>query len=519
METLKQRTFSPLAFAVFAVIIVAGFVFAGCSGGDGEASVINVTSITLAGDAEFTLAVGQNKVLDYTVQPANATEKNVSWSSSDTDVAIASEGVLYAVGEGTAEITVTTQSGYKTATCTVIVTGSIALTGMELDKTSLFLAVGTLEFLTPTFYPANATNQRVIWTSFNTGVATVTNGGVQGVASGKTVITGTTADGDFAATCNVTVVSSIPKGMVWIEAGTFMMGSLFNEPEIHENETPHRVTLTEGFYMGKYPVTQAEWEAVMGKASNISYFPDPNFGDKYYLDRGAEFPVENINWYQAIVYCNLLSMEEGLSPAYEMQTVANAGVWSTDPDDWGDIPFSSSIRWNNARMVADSGGYRLPTEAQWEYACRAGTTTPFNTGNTIAGPVVKNYEIAGGQANYNGYHPYNNEDGTVYDSKGAALDQTVPVGLFEPNAWGLYDMHGNVSEWCWDWDEADYGTGARTDPKGPATGTFRIIRGGSWYDKATYLRSAFRNGYTPQTPSEKNGFRVVRPISGAPVEE
>jgi formylglycine-generating enzyme required for sulfatase activity len=135
----------------------------------------------------------------------------------------------------------------------------------------------------------------------------------------------------------------------------------------------------------------------------------------------------------------------------------------------------------------------LPTEAQWEYACRAGTTTPFNTG----------YNLTTDQANYNGNYPYNN------NAKGQYREKTLPVGSFLPNGWGLYDMHGNVREWCLDW-YGEYLTKSQTNPKGLASGSCRVLRGGSWNSFAQYCRSADRTG---SAPSDNGygilGFRVV----------
>jgi formylglycine-generating enzyme required for sulfatase activity len=387
---------------------------------------------------------------------------------------------------------------------------------MELDKATLFLVVGSSGLLTPTFYPANATNKNVSWSSSNQGVATVTNGIVLGVAAGRTTITATTEVGEFEATCAVTVVTNIPvvDGMVWISPGTFMMGSPFDEPESFDDEILHQVTLTEGFYMAKYPVTQKRWVEIMGYNDSIY----PMDGD-YYVTRWEEFPVENIFWYEAIVFCNLLSMDEGLSPAYTMyrRDAPYAGGydmddwidvpenWSTNPADWGNIPQQpkdGTTRWDHIRVEAGSAGYRLPTEAQWEYACRAGTTTPLNTGNSITTD----------QANYNGQYPYNGE----YNWDGVFLWQPIPVGMYAPSAWGLYDMHGNVSEWCWDW----YGSYTRpampdTDPKGPDTGSLRVLRGGSFWDRGTFLRSACRDFLHPLNCSSTLGFRVIRPYSAS----
>jgi formylglycine-generating enzyme required for sulfatase activity len=181
---------------------------------------------------------------------------------------------------------------------------------------------------------------------------------------------------------------------VKIQGGTFMMGSPANEPGRDSDETQHQVTVS-SFYMNRYEVTQAEYRAVMW--TNPSRF------------KGDNLPVEEVSWYDAVAYCNQRSEAEGLNPAYVIN--------------------GTDVRWNRA-----VNGYRLPTEAEWEYACRAGTTTPFNTGDNITTD----------QANYEGNNPYNN------NAKGVYRERPVNVGSFAANPWGLYDMHGNVWEWCWD---------------------------------------------------------------------
>jgi formylglycine-generating enzyme required for sulfatase activity len=141
----------------------------------------------------------------------------------------------------------------------------------------------------------------------------------------------------------------------------------------------------------------------------------------------------------------------------------------------------------------NANGYRLPTEAEWEYACRAGTTTPFSTGGNI---TVS-------QANYHGQNPYNNAPGGEY------RERTMPVGSFAPNAWGLHDMHGNVWEWCWD-RYGGYPDENGTDPAGPSEGNFRVNRGGGWNDFGQHLRSAYRAVHPPGNKTFNLGFRVAR---------
>jgi formylglycine-generating enzyme required for sulfatase activity len=231
-------------------------------------------------------------------------------------------------------------------------------------------------------------------------------------------------------------------GMVRIDGGTFTMGSLADEPDRNNDETQHRVTVSP-FWMGKHEVTQKEWRAVTG--TSPSYFS------------GDDLPVENVSWYDAVEYCNARSEQEGLTPAY---TVAG-----------------ETVTWNRS-----ANGYRLPTEAEWEYACRAGTTTPYYTGSAVDSA---------------GWHE-GNSGGTTH-----------PVEQKAANAWGLYDMHGNVWEWCWDW-YGNYPSGPQTDPAGAGSGSYRVFRGGSRYDGAQLLRSAIRRSNYPEVQYYFVGFRLVR---------
>lgn len=248
---------------------------------------------------------------------------------------------------------------------------------------------------------------------------------------------------------------AVPSNFVWIPPGQFLMGSPDSERDRGSQEGPRTaVTLTRGFYMCKYLVTQGDYLAIMG--NNPSYFQ----GD---LNR----PVEATGWYNATNYCGRLTSQERSS---------------------GRLP----ANWC----------YRLPTEAEWEYACRAGTTTEFFYGDDPDYSELSNY----GWYDDNSYTT-NQPPGAYYLVWGRYYT-SHPVGQELPNPWGLYDMCGNLAEWCQDWF-GPYSGGSVIDPQGPDTGTERVLRNGSWLDDAHDLRSACRYSTEPDNVSGIYGFRVV----------
>ena len=253
-------------------------------------------------------------------------------------------------------------------------------------------------------------------------------------------------------------------GFVFIPGGSFLMGSPDTENWRIDDELQHEVTVG-SFCMDPYETTQADYARLMDE--NPSTFA------------GDDLPVENISWLDAVRYANARSTEAGLTPAY---TITADGV-----------------EWN---LAAD--GYRLPTEAEWEYACRAGSSTPFNTEKSLSAE----------EANFYGHYPYEIEenyfDNSVLEAKpGEYRQTTVPVGSFEANAWGLYDMHGNVNEWCWDYYGA-YDPDHADNPMGPAFGTRHVYRGGGWNDFAKNMRSAYRAAGQEDMHSYNLGLRLVR---------
>ena len=249
--------------------------------------------------------------------------------------------------------------------------------------------------------------------------------------------------------------------MVWVSAGSFTMGSPDNETGRKNDEIRHTVNL-DGYYIGRYEVTEQLYTSVIGP-SNIS-----------------DYPQSYVSWYEALVFCNKLSMQDDLSPAYSING-------NTNPSSWGNVPTSNNATWNSVQIVAGSNGYRLPTEAQWEYACRAGTTTTYASGSSINGNIC------------------------LY--VGSILDNRVEfriTGVSFPNGWGISNMHGNVSEWCWDRYGA-YSSSTQTNPMGSTSGTARVLRGGNARSSAADVRSAVRASAEPFIKDFYVGFRVVRP--------
>ena len=284
--------------------------------------------------------------------------------------------------------------------------------------------------------------------------------------------------GDLA---KVMVSKSTGMKLVLIPAATFEMGAPDNEPEADDDEKPrHRVRLTEPFYVGQYEVTQREYLTIMG--ANPSEFG--GMQNEFAGQKTHAFPVENVSWFDAVEFCNKLSAADGLLPFYRL-----ANLQRTD----GSITM--------ADVVIDGGiGFRLPTEAEWEFAARGDTATafPFGAANN------------GTESNINGSIPY----GTT--SKGPNLQRPTAVGSYSPNGFRLYDMVGNVCEWCQDKSDQtifSQRTGITENPLVTA-GKEQALRGGAWNDKGCDSRSAFRDAELPGARSGQIGFRVVRTARG-----
>ena len=282
-------------------------------------------------------------------------------------------------------------------------------------------------------------------------------------------------------TKNMTIMlpGDVPLELVHIRAGSFMMGSPTDEPGRYDDEIQHRVTLTQDFWLGKYSVTQGQWKAIMGTTLiDQAEKAHPGEGKKWIFSIGGDYPLYYVNWLEAAEFCRALTERE-----------QSAG-----------------------RLPA---GYKfiLPTEAQWEYACRAGTSTALYNGDIVIlgecdAPALDGIAWYTGNSSV-GY------EGQGWDTKDLKEKQYPggfagprKVGGKKPNAWGLYDMIGNVCDWCRDW-YGGYPSGSATDPAGPLSGSRRVLRGGSWYYYARNCRSAYRYNYVPRDRSSDIGFRVA----------
>src|ERR1035437_8751458 len=282
------------------------------------------------------------------------------------------------------------------------------------------------------------------------------------------------------------VYTNPPAGMVLIPAGSFLMGNSIRDGDITD-ANPTNVYVS-AFFMDTNLVNLSIWQAVYTYATGNGY-TFTNTG----LAKARNNPVETVDWFDCVKWTNARSQQAGLTPVYYTdagftQVFTNGDTGTTVYANWG------------------ANGYRLPTEAEWEKAARGGMVgNRFPWGNLISE----------GQANY-----YGNTNGYSYDlgpngynsigSIGGTSPATSPVGSFAPNGYGLYDMAGNVHEWCWDWYGTPYGQPSTTNPTGPASGGFRVLRGGSWVNDAAFARCAYRGYADPLDDNYVFGFRCVR---------
>ncbi len=390
-----------------------------------------VTELTMS---ETTLAMnsGTRAQLTVTATPSDAANPAVTWGSSDTSVAtVDANGVVTAVAGGTCTITATATDGSgKTASCTVNVTQMV--TSITLSESRLLLELDDYKKLTATVLPANAANTKVTWSSSDESVAEVTStGGVAAVGHGTCTITCTAQDGSGVSASIIVVVNDyqsftangVTFNMMKVEGGTFQMGG----DGKYDGKPIHQVTLTNDYYIGETEVTQELWTAVMG--SNPSYFTSSN-----------QLPVEKVSWDDCQTFITKLNALTGKT-------------------------------------------FRLPTEAEWEFAARGGNASQGYT--------------------YSGSNTIDEVAWYVENSSG----QTHEVATKVPNELGIYDMSGNVWEWCQDWYDS-YSSDAQTNPTGPTSGSSRVQRGGCWHSD-DFCRVARRGGSTPSSRSNDYGLRFA----------
>ncbi|MEI7940537.1 MAG: SUMF1/EgtB/PvdO family nonheme iron enzyme [Verrucomicrobiota bacterium] len=303
--------------------------------------------------------------------------------------------------------------------------------------------------------------------------------------------------GVASVSCFYRVVATVsnPPGMVLIPAGSFVMGNATNVfPEYRSDELPPHTVYLSAFYMDRHEVTFGLWSDVTSWATNNGYsFTNASSGKAI-----TNYPVHTVNWYDMVKWCNARSQKEGLTPCYYI-SAAQSGIYTN-----GELNISNSwVKWS-------ANGYRLPTEAEWEKAARGGVVDarfPWSDYTNKISHAKANYYGYSGTYSYDlstGPHPTYATGGYPYSS---------PVGSFAPNEYGLYDMAGNMWEWVWDWyDVSYYSHSPGTNPAGPTSGGYRVLRGGSWVDNADGARCANRwdGDKSPDHTDHSFGFRCAR---------
>jgi formylglycine-generating enzyme required for sulfatase activity len=276
--------------------------------------------------------------------------------------------------------------------------------------------------------------------------------------------------------------------MALIPAGSFTMGNCMDPNEGNSDELPLHTVYVSAFYMDRYEVTKALWDTVKSWNGGNGYSYDYAGSGK-----ASTHPVQTVDWYDCVKWCNARSQKDGLTPSYYTDSGLTV-VYKTGQ-------FAPYVKWTAI-------GYRMPTEAEWEKAARGGASGhrfPWSDADTITWGRANYYAYPSGYPYdvnpTSGYHPTFNDGVSPY---------TSPVGYFAPNGYGLYDMAGNVRQWCWDWYGA-YSSGSQTDPRGPTSGSLRVLRGGSCRIYADRCRTAYRFNTYPSNGFDFVGFRTVLP--------
>ncbi len=276
-----------------------------------------------------------------------------------------------------------------------------------------------------------------------------------------------------------------PPGYVYIRAGTFQMGTeqsaVSNPCSYADEERRHEVIITRGFFMAEMEITREQWMDLAVRQPELP--PDPSLA---LIGPSPEHPVQHLTWFESVLYANLLSVDRGVPVCYFKDSSFEVPVDSTN---YREPPIYCNF---------DASGYRLPTDAEWEYACRAGTTSFFSF-------LELSYNYRNCYSCEPNMHPMLEQHCVYCANSGSG---TEPAGSKLPNPWGLFDMHGNVWEWVWDFYDSAEET-RETDPTGPESGSCRVQRGGAWNTGPSNCRSAMRHGGNPNNRYDNIGFRLV----------
>jgi len=475
-----------------------------------SAPAVALSSLSISGPA----TVNENSSASFTCTAvySDSTTANVTasaaWSENSSYASIA--GGVLTTGNVTSDQAVTVSTSFTAGSVTKNATANVTIKNLADPVTVSNLAFrqrpGT-KMVDITYDLASTSAQTATvalavkngTTALSTASATGHIGGNVTIGTGKAILWNMAADwnGQFSNNISVTLSAStgdIPPPvaeMVLIPAGSFQMGNALSASgDGSSNELPVHTVSVSAFYMDKYEVTKELWDEVRAWGMNNGYTDLP-VGNEGYASKGANHPVHWISWYAMVKWCNARSKKAGLTECYTV----SGSVYKT-----GDVAPVLNLSAN---------GYRLPTEAEWEKAARGGLSGKrFPWGDTISRSQANYYVYTSGTSNY-----YSYDQGTPagYDPTYAtgSYPYSSPVGSFAANEYGLHDMAGNLWERCWDW-YGSYGSGSSSDPTGPASGSYRVLRGGSWYCNAFNCRVAYRYGGDPANGDYSIGFRCAR---------